>query len=125
MLEYARSQFAGNKNLQIVEADLDRSLPELGTFDAIVSSFAIHHCSHERKRSLYEEIYKMLTPGGVFCNLEHVASPTYRLHEQFMKSIGEQIIWQMRPICLRRRLHSHEELPFFEEPLRVASSTST
>jgi hypothetical protein len=67
----------------------------------------------------------MLTPGGVFCNLEHVASPTYRLHEQFMKSIGEQIIWQMRQICLRRRLHSHEELPFFEEPLRVASSTST
>jgi hypothetical protein len=37
----------------------------------------------------------------------------------------EQIIWQMRQICLRRRLHSHEELPFFEEPLRVASSTST
>ena len=68
MLEYARSQFAGNKNVQIVEANLDRSLPELGTFDAVVSSFAIHHCSHERKRSLYEEIYKMLTPGGVFCN---------------------------------------------------------
>jgi tRNA (cmo5U34)-methyltransferase len=88
MLEYARSQFAGNRNVQIVEANLDRSLPELGTFDAIVSSFAIHHCSHERKRSLYEEIYKMLTPGGVFCNLEHVASPTYRLHEQFMKSIA-------------------------------------
>ena len=64
MLEQARSQFAGNKNVQIVEANLEEYLPKLGTFDAIVSSFAIHHCSHERKRSLYEEAYRMLNPGG-------------------------------------------------------------
>ena len=56
-----------------------------------MSSFAIHHCSHERKRTLYEEAYYMLSPGGVFCNLEHVASPTYHLHERFMKSIGESV----------------------------------
>jgi len=91
MLEQARSQFAGNKNVQIVEANLEECLPKLGTFDAIVSSFAIHHCSHERKRSIYEEVYEMLSPGGIFCNLEHVASPTYRLHERFMKSIGESV----------------------------------
>jgi len=41
MLQHARSQFAGNKNVQIVEANLDQSLPKVGTFDAIVSSFAI------------------------------------------------------------------------------------
>ncbi|MBV8415307.1 MAG: class I SAM-dependent methyltransferase [Verrucomicrobia bacterium] len=91
MLEQARSQFAGNKNVQIVEANLDEYLPKLGTFDAIVSSFAIHHCSHERKRSIYEEVYEMLNPGGIFCNLEHVASPTYRLHERFMKGIGGNV----------------------------------
>jgi len=54
-------------------------------------SFAIHHCSHERKRSIYAEVYEMLNPGGIFCNLEHVASPTDRLHERFMKSIGESV----------------------------------
>jgi tRNA (cmo5U34)-methyltransferase len=91
MLEHARSQFAGNKKVQILDANLDEPLPKLGTFDAIVSSFAIHHCSHERKRALYEEAYNMLNPGGVLCNLEHVASPTYRLHERFMKSIGESV----------------------------------
>ena len=30
----------------------------------------------------------MLTPGGVFLNLEHVASPTHALHEQFLRALN-------------------------------------
>lgn len=89
MLGSARKRFAGDRRVELIEHDLAEPLPALGSFDAVVSSFAIHHLEHQRKRSLYGEVLDLLKPGGVFANLEHVASPTPRLHLAFVATIGE------------------------------------
>jgi|HubBroStandDraft_1064217.scaffolds.fasta_scaffold00054_52 tRNA (cmo5U34)-methyltransferase len=91
MLEAAGKRFAVDSSVTIVTHNLDHPLPTLGKFDAVVSCFAIHHLVHERKRALYAEIYSLLNRGGVFCNLEHVASPTPGLHEEFLHRIGYTI----------------------------------
>jgi SAM-dependent methyltransferase len=90
MLQTLKDSFASDTSTAIVEHDFSRPLPELGRFDAVVSSFAIHHVSHERKRCLYGEIFSLLNPGGVFLNLEHVASPSVALHEQFLRATGRE-----------------------------------
>ena len=84
MLEALHRRFDGDDKVTIVAHDFSNPLPPLGHFDSVISSFAIHHVPHERKRSLYREFFDILRTGGVFCNLEHVASPTDRLHEQFL-----------------------------------------
>lgn len=88
MLDKARLRFADNDEVSVIEHDLNDPVPDIGTFDLIVSSFAIHHVNDSRKKSLYQEIFNILEPGGVFCNLEHVASPTEKLHEDFCHALG-------------------------------------
>lgn len=88
MLEAARKRFAGASSVAVITHNLDDLLPDWGKFDAVISSFAIHHVAHQRKRALYSEIHQLLNSGGVFCNLDHVASPTPRLHEEFLRQSG-------------------------------------
>jgi SAM-dependent methyltransferase len=91
MLDAARERFTDDKRIELLRHDLSEALPDLGHFDAVVSSFAIHHLEHERKRSLYGEVFDLLEPGGVFANFEHMASPTHRLHLAFFAAIDEPI----------------------------------
>ncbi len=98
MLEAARARFGtshgggglgvGSGRVRVLDHDLSQPLGDWGRFDVVCSSFAIHHVTHERKRTLYAEIFDRLEPGGVFCNLEHVASPTPELHKRFLGAMG-------------------------------------
>lgn len=88
MLEKLGATFAKNPKVRVIRHDMAAPLPDLGVFDAIISSFAIHHLDHARKRALYTEIWQILRPGGVFCNLEHVSSPTPSLHIAFYKALN-------------------------------------
>jgi SAM-dependent methyltransferase len=88
MVETLRKLFAAESSVTVAAHDLDEKLPALGQFDAVISSFAIHHLIHERKLSLYKEIFELLAPQGVFCNLEHVSSPSPLLHAGFLEAIS-------------------------------------
>jgi ubiquinone/menaquinone biosynthesis C-methylase UbiE len=90
MLQQARKRFAQDRRITVVKHDFSFPLPslQLGCFDAVVSSLAIHHLTHPRKKQLYKEVFDLLNPKGVFCNLEHVASPTQNLHLKFLAATG-------------------------------------
>ncbi len=53
--------------------DWTAGVRDAAPFDLIISGFSIHHQPDERKRAIYQEIYALLKPGGLFLNLEHVA----------------------------------------------------
>jgi SAM-dependent methyltransferase len=90
MLRRARDRFAGDPRVTVGRHDLDEPLPEeLGTFDLVVSSFAIHHVVPARQRALYGEVFDRLRPGGRFVNVEHVASRSDELHDEFLAAIGK------------------------------------
>ena len=88
MLRRARERFAADERKSVVEHDLASPLPELGSFDAVISSFAIHHLDPVRQQTLYGEVFERLRSGGRFVNAEHVASPTEELHHEFLALLG-------------------------------------
>ena len=87
MLAAARERFAGDGRVEVVEANLNDDVAGFGTFDVIVSGFAIHHVEHDRKRSLFGEIATALAPGGLFANLEVVPMATAALESEFHRRI--------------------------------------
>ena len=88
MLDLAASRFADDARVQLVRHDLDDPLVFDGPFDVVMSGFAIHHVSDERKQSLFGEIREALERDGVFANLEVVRSATPRRHAEFLHAIG-------------------------------------
>lgn len=88
MLARAGERFGADPLVELRADDLELPLADLGSLDAVVSGLAVHHLEDERKRALFGEIHSLLVPGGVFANLDLVASASPRLHERFRLEIG-------------------------------------
>ena len=80
MLEAARCRFGSRSSaarwilFDYAEPAWVSALTGDGPFDVIVSGFSIHHQPDAIKRRIYRDCLDLLAPGGVFLNLEHVAS---------------------------------------------------
>lgn len=89
MISQAKKRFIKDSRVKIIKHDFSIPLPEsLGSFDAVISSLAIHHLENSRKKQLYTEIFNHLNTNGIFCNLEHVSSATDSLHLKFLEATG-------------------------------------
>lgn len=124
MLEQARNRLAkfGNR-VKTVEADLQTPAwrqAVAGPYDLVVSGFAIHHLTHERKRALYGEIFEALLPGGLFINCEHVSSPTPQIEELFNDAMADHL-WQRRQERGEKVGRDQVLREFLERPDRAAN----
>lgn len=63
------------------QRDWQDAVARHGPYDLVVSRFAIHHIPDEMKRALYGDILGFLRSGGLFINIEHVASMARMYHD--------------------------------------------
>lgn len=92
MIEAAESKVGKFASQKFILADY--SFPEWQSvvgdsapFDAVISGYSIHHQPDERKREVYEEIFNLLRPGGVFVNVEHVQAGSTRSNVLFEEQL--------------------------------------
>lgn len=74
LVALATDVFAEDPGVTVSAADLDDTawLPELGTFDAVVSSTALHWLAPEALVRLYFTVAASVRSGGVLLNADHL-----------------------------------------------------
>ena len=65
MLELCKAQF-GSHNKTYVQSYFQNYKFPILKFDLVVAGFSIHHCNAKEKQILLKNIYKSLSPNGVF-----------------------------------------------------------
>lgn len=109
MLNVAKERFKGNGNIENTLADYSR-YDFSGTFDAVISAMSIHHLSDAGKRKLFNKIYGLLNPGGIFVNAEQVLGETPELETLYKK------LWEE---AIRNNGVSEKEIRAWKERLKL------
>ena len=94
MLRNARAKLAAFPQVEYVHASFEElisSKAELGPFDMVISSLAIHHLTRQGKGSLFELIYRSLKPGGHFLNIDTMLPPSTSLETWYLELWGDWI----------------------------------
>jgi putative AdoMet-dependent methyltransferase len=108
MLALARHKLAGRDDVEFIQADLlgyfDRADPP--AFDAVVSTYAMHHLTEDEKALIFRRIEAALRPGGraVFGDLmfrdiaardQQVARFRAQGQGEIVEDIEEEFFWNV------------------------------
>jgi len=97
MLDSCRTRLSSETSrVQLIQIDYSRrdwveKLQDSVPFDAVVSGFSIHHQPDARKRLIYKQIFDLLSPGGWFVNIEHVAPASASITQLFDEEMVDAI----------------------------------
>ncbi len=126
MLEAARAKFQGLPasihfcTVDYSEPEWVQAMAHYSPLDLVVSGFSIHHQPDTRKRQIYAEIFNMLASGGMFINMEHVASPTVRIAELWDR-IRVDSLYNLAVQRGSNKSRALIEKEYFESPDRPAN----
>jgi SAM-dependent methyltransferase len=82
MLEVARARLGERDNVTLHRGNflrLGELFPRPGSFDVVVSSYALHHLSREEKVAVVRRAESLLRPGGWLINADIVVAETAEL----------------------------------------------
>ena len=89
MLKQAKANSSINSNNSMFvlkdysEENWTESIETCIPFDLVISGFSIHHLEDDAKIKVYKDVFKILKPGGLFLNLEHVSSRSSKIEKVF------------------------------------------
>ncbi|HEX8138415.1 MAG TPA: methyltransferase domain-containing protein [Pyrinomonadaceae bacterium] len=97
---------------RFVEATFETIDRNLGSFDLVVSSISLHHVKD--KRTLYENIYALVRPGGTFRFSDQLRGRNPEIHElnwqrwlEFCRSRGNCSTEEIRSLLEHAEAHDH------------------
>ena len=82
MLKIAEERFKGLDNFEFMEYNYVENIP-VKDCDLICSALSIHHLENSDKENLYKNIYKKLSVGGCFINLDQFAGETETINHLY------------------------------------------
>jgi len=63
-----------------------------GTFDAVISSRALHHFTeNQRRRYIFKEVFELVRAGGCFLNADNVKATTKSLNDRYRRARDEYL----------------------------------
>ncbi len=126
MLEAARKRMDGSGRCTFVQLDYgengwENNLPPSSPqYEVIVSGFSIHHQPDDRKKEIYAELYNLLAPGGIFLNLEHVASHSPWVESRFEEFFVDSLFAYHQDIA-SDKTREQVDREFYSRPDKAAN----